>query len=286
LRPSGRTGAMLARMVLCVISIAAASAFSPTLARVPLLLRGKGHVEQRLLASRKLALAPSVRGRGVAHSGPAMVAEVPSIDIQHLSASIGMAQALVVETYMSALKANGAAVDSATAATLYSAGKLTSAAISKQRQTLRWLANWAAIGVVDGLCTHSWYHYIDGAVADLNLQLDHIPETMLLTFISSMVYTPLYCAIFLGLLSLVEGKGFKGAQERIEADFKVLIVQSTKIWGPFNFVLFGVCPLELRTLSCMAFHYVFLVGLALWDTATTLERAALSAAATAGVWSV
>jgi len=39
-------------------------------------------------------------------------------------------------------------------------------------------------------------------------------------------------------------------------------------------ILFGLVALELRTLACMGFHYVFLVGLALWDTAATAATAA------------
>ena len=37
-------------------------------------------------------------------------------------------------------------------------------------------------------------------------------------------------------------------------------------------ILFGLVPLELRTLACMGFHYVFLVGLALWDSAAQTSR--------------
>ena len=121
-----------------------------------------------------------------------------------LQTSINMAQATAINTYMHALEVNGPAVDSATAATLYIAGKLTSGSIAKQKQTLRWLVNWASIGVVDGYFTHSWYHFIQGAVTDWNLNLDHVSETFLLTSISSLVYTPIYCATFLALLSIVE----------------------------------------------------------------------------------
>jgi len=56
---------------------------------------------------------------------------------------------------------------------------------------------------------------------------------------------------------------------------------STKIWTPINMILFGLVPLELRTLVCMGFHYVFLVGLALWDATVTAEKTIMMAS-TAG----
>jgi len=46
-------------------------------------------------------------------------------------------------------------------------------------------------------------------------------------------------------------------------------------------ILFGLVPLELRTLVCMGFHYVFLVGLALWDATVTAEKTEMMAATTA-----
>ena len=143
-----------------------------------------------------------------AHAASNVVAYDPAqsmhFQLFHLAQGAGLTAESVVETYMHALEANGAVVDSSTASALYIAGKLTSGAISRQRQTLRWLVNWASIGIIDGLFTHSWYHFIQHAFESWNLDLGPVSEALLLTAISSAVYTPLYCAGFLSLLSLVE----------------------------------------------------------------------------------
>jgi len=88
------------------------------------------------------------------------------------------APAQAFSAYMAALNTNGAAVDSSTAASLYVASKLTLSAVSGQRQTMRWLVNWAVIGVIDGYCQHSWYMFAENSLNSLNLQLGHTPGTL------------------------------------------------------------------------------------------------------------
>jgi|EP00802_Teleaulax_amphioxeia_P024386 protein Mpv17 len=169
--------------------------------------------------------------------------------------------------YLGELAKNALAVDSATAASLYGLGVCTSSAISRKREPdmVSYVARWSSMGVVDGVCTHSWYEGIQGA-ADA-LQLAPRLEPVAMTLFSSLVYTPVYCAAFLFLLSLLEGKGVAGAQARVRADVKEMLWKTTKVWGPTNFLLFALVPLQTRTLVSMGIHYVFLVGLALWDAA-------------------
>jgi len=141
----------------------------------------------------------------LAHAAQVLrAAPAVSISLSQVAQALQAAPTAAFAAYMAAMNTNGAAVDSGTAASLYIAGKLTSATISGQRQvsprhqqsvhthcntqtqiytnqnpqTLRWLANWAFIGVIDGYCTHSWYHVVENTYQDLNLHLDHIPGTV------------------------------------------------------------------------------------------------------------
>jgi len=175
--------------------------------------------------------------------------------------------------YTAALERAPMLVDTGSASFLWALGKQTAASISKEQTTVRWLVNWAAIGVVDGVCTHSWYTALQ-AFADSNCgSLDAFGASALMTLTSSAVYTPCYMAMFLALLSLLEGKGTQGAMERVRLDFVDLTINTTKMWGPFNAFLFTFVPSHLRTLASMIFHYVFLIGLALWDSSVQSARA-------------
>jgi len=70
---------------------------------------------------------------------------------------------------------------------------------------------------------------------------------------------------FPGALSLLEGKGFRGAKARLARDFNSLSAKSIKVWGVANIPLFLFVPLHMRVVVSMGMHYVYLVGLALWD---------------------
>ena len=235
--------------------------FAPALNRIPSLRSRAPSLrnEKRLLNAQSTPLR--------------MVSEFDMLYLAQAVGTIAEAPALAYSSYMGALDANALAVDTVTAATLYALGKATSAAISKKSEgdMVRFLANWAMLGVVDGVCTHKWYGFIQG-VAD-EAQAGKIAEAVGMTLASSFLYTPAYCASFLLLLSLVEGKGWHTATERVRLDLGELFAKSTKVWGPTNLLLFGLVPLHLRTVVSMAIHYVFLVGLALWDAAVCDSRA-------------
>lgn len=170
----------------------------------------------------------------------------------------------------SCIFANPLVMDGFMAAVLYAAGKLTSSSISGQKQTMRWLFNWAVCGVVDGVCTHQWYHYLQ-ALADLTTY-STMTKALAMTATSNLLYTPIYCIGFLFLLSMLEGKGVAGAKTRIRLDIKPLFFNSFKVWGPTNVLLFAFVPLHIRTVVSMLIHYVFLVGLAVWDFRATANR--------------
>jgi len=86
--------------------------------------------------------------------------------------------------------------------------------------------------------------------------------------VSSVFFTPTYCVGFLILLSLLEGKGARGAADRLQRDGGDLVAKSVQVWGMLNMPLFLLVPLHLRVMVSMGFHYIYLVGLALWDANT------------------
>lgn len=55
--------------------------------------------------------------------------------------------------------------------------------------------------------------------------------------------------------------------ERVRADALAMLLNATQVWGPVNLLLFAFVPLHMRTVVSMCIHYLFLVGLALWDAA-------------------
>ena len=249
------------------------------------------HRPARLPAQRSFARLPaeSLSGRALhparprAHSAALrMVSEFDMLTLAQVVGTIVEAPQLAYSSYMGALDTNALAVDSVTASLLYACGKATSSAISKKSEDdmLRFLVNWAMLGVIDGVCTHEWYGFIQGVADDA--QVGKLAEAFAMTLTSSLLYTPLYCAGFLALLSLLEGRGWQAATERVRLDLRELFAKTTQVWGPTNLLLFGLVPLHLRTVVSMAIHYVFLVGLALWDAAARDSREARSRTPAAG----
>ena len=174
--------------------------------------------------------------------------------------------------YMDTLFTNPLEVDCATAAILYVLGKRTSTAINGKQgpDTGRDLGNWAVLGILDGICTHEWYAYMQ-RVAD-GVQTDQITDAFAMTLTSGLLFTPAYGAGFLALLSLLEGRGVGGAVDRVRLDLPDLFWRSTKVWTPTNFILFGFVPIRIRTICSMGVHYLFLVSVALWNVAVCDSR--------------
>jgi hypothetical protein len=135
-------------------------------------------------------------------------------------------------------------VDAATASGLYALGKFTSSFINGQAQDVRWLINWAAIGIVDGALTSSWYALIQGLADQSPYGL--VTKTLLMMMASSLLYTPVYCAYFLVLISLLEGKDWAGAMERVRADALAMLLNATQVCGAAVLALARCRPLRCK----------------------------------------
>lgn len=193
--------------------------------------------------------------------------------------------------YIGALTGKGAlSVDTATASVLYTLGVLTETAITGKAISARVVATWACLGLADGLATHAWYGFLQSRADDVTQQLvsvsegvltypGQLPEGIGMTLVSNLLFTPLYCTGFLLLLSLLEGKGWDGAIQRVQLDVQALFWKATKVWGLSNLMLFSFVPVDVRTATSMGIHYVFLVAVALWNTAALEGRTGPGAAA-------
>ena len=187
--------------------------------------------------------------------------------------------------YLEAMDANALAVDTGTASLLYMLGKLTSMAFGGESTQLEnnqalFLGRWGVLGLCDGLCTHYWYGLLQSmvTVAMPSAHADKLTDGFAMAAASSLVYTPAYSAVFLLLLTLLEGKSMERAVERVRMDTGDLAKRTFKVWAPTNVMLFTLVPIQLRTAVSMLIHYVFLVGVALWDSSVREQRGTSAAA--------
>jgi len=254
--------------VLCMaLSASPCAAFAPSLVRLPLV---------RTPVMRLSTARPVLRQKQ--RTAPRMFDMGTALALAQAVNDVIAAPGVVTSYYIGALDANALAVDSATAAFLYGLGVVTSSAISGkwEQNMVKHVAKWSALGVVDGVCTHSWYELLQSCAN--SAALDKASEAASMMLATSVLYTPLYCAGFLGLLSLIDGQGWRGAQERLRLDWWALLQKTLKVWMPVNVLLFGFVPLQARTLVSMGVHFMFLVAIALWDAAIRESRALGTAA--------
>lgn len=158
-----------------------------------------------------------------------------------------------------------ASMDCLTGMGLYYLGQRVKGVISKTQPSWDVLMRWMAIGIVDGFSSHQWYEVLEQFMSHQFPNSDHWFETVTMATTSTFGFTPLYCAGFLGLLSLLEGKGIQGAADRLKEDYFTLVTKTIQTWGLFNVGLFGFVALEHRVTVTMTFHFFYLIGLALWN---------------------
>lgn len=138
---------------------------------------------------------------------------------------------------------------------------MTSSAFLGEHESLPSLAKWFACGLFDGWALHAWYAVLNGNFGTLPA----LQQTVICNGVSSGFFTPAYCASFLLLLSLLELKGWSSAIERVGRDWKDLATKSVQMWFVLNIPLFLCVPVHLRVVVSMSLHYLYLVGLGLWD---------------------
>eukprot|EP00961_Rhodomonas_salina_P230828 3119245-Rhodomonas_salina.1 len=131
-----------------------------------------------------------------------------------------------------------AVADSATGMGLYYLGQRTKGVIAKNQPSPDVLSRWMVIGLADGLLTHEWYGFLENYMRSFGL--GGLTEAAAMTALTTLLYTPMYCAGFLSGLSLLEGKGVRGAADKLRRDWATMTKTTVATWTPVNFALFAL----------------------------------------------
>jgi hypothetical protein len=234
-----------------------APAFAVTVAPRP----HRGLSTQHGLRTLRPLHAPLTTDKGLGQTSMVLGAAVPAF-VSSIPTVLTAIPVIALQTITTFSQAQPMLMDCLFAGVLYVFGKITAGAITGKRQTGQGLTKWFICGLVDGWACHAWYAFLE---ANCALITNRLQQAVVMNGMSAAFFTPTYCAGFLILLSLLEMKGIKGAKDRLACDFRDLAGKSTKVWGVMNLPLFLCVPLHMRVVVSMMLHYVYLVGLALWD---------------------
>jgi len=211
----------------------------------------------------------SLRQNVVAHrlrSPPKMVLD-GSMPVEHVFQLASAAPAVAEIAFQKATLAFPTLPDTMTATGLYYLGQRAKGVISKAQPSWEVLMRWMIIGAADGFSSHQWYAFLEKNIGSVHM--DHMSAVAAMTVATAVLFTPLYCAGFLGGLSLLEGKGLRGAGERMQRDFAGLCKATVSTWSIFNMGLFGCVELDQRVTVAMSMHFLYLIALALWTESTS-----------------
>ena len=155
-------------------------------------------------------------------------------------------------------------MDAFTGVLLYILGKWTSNGITNTSCEKKVYGKWGILGSMDGWFTHIFFLWID----QVTMFLAATPALKLvtMTICTSFCYTPLYCLGFLAMSGFLDGKSAKETLTDVKERVGELSALTIKTWMPLNVILFGLVPATYRVLVSMMMNYVYLIGLALWDS--------------------
>mmetsp|Transcript_68082 Transcript_68082/g.168208 ORF Transcript_68082/g.168208 Transcript_68082/m.168208 type:complete len:386 (+) Transcript_68082:1-1158(+) len=170
------------------------------------------------------------------------------------------------EGYNTALQNNALRVDVVLTVFLYTLGQVTLGGLTGKMSPASVFQRWAFFGAMDGFLTHHWYHFIrDLADFIVGPGASQFKQVSAMVFTTSTLYTPAYCFLFLAISALWDGQGIKGVKQATATKLPIMAQATLPTWTLFNTFLFAFVPLEFRVLAAEAFHYVYLVFLALWE---------------------
>ena len=95
-----------------------------------------------------------------------------------------------------------------------------------------------------GPVTHYWYGILFKVV---NIQ-DPILGLLARIIIDAIVFSPVTVSGYFLWRSMLEGSGFKGAQQKIQAKLKSTVIGAWKFWPAANIINFSVVPFQYRVL--------------------------------------
>lgn len=180
------------------------------------------------------------------------------------SSAIAAVPLLAWEGYQQIMRVYPLEMDALTGVLLYIIGKWTSNQITKSSCDSKVYGKWGIMGALDGWFTHIWYMYID--VATMFLAATPALKLFTMTVCTSFLYTPIYCVMFLSVMGALEGKNAKGIVADVKSRCGEMTSLTIKTWMPLNVILFGLVPAQFRVLVSMMMNYVYLIGLAMWES--------------------
>eukprot|EP00929_Paragymnodinium_shiwhaense_P077993 TRINITY_DN40326_c0_g1_i2.p1 TRINITY_DN40326_c0_g1~~TRINITY_DN40326_c0_g1_i2.p1 ORF type:complete len:289 (+),score=25.24 TRINITY_DN40326_c0_g1_i2:49-867(+) len=148
--------------------------------------------------------------------------------------------------YEELLRSNGVLTDTATTAFIDALSDGIAQTAERKEQKSADLARalrYAAFGTVDGFASHYWVQFLDRLVPDFGAWE---VTTTAKVVVDSLVYTPLWCVVFLGMMALLEGRGWQAAQDDISCDFSKLLGGNFLISLPFVACVYGLLPVRFQ----------------------------------------
>mmetsp|Transcript_18784 Transcript_18784/g.29312 ORF Transcript_18784/g.29312 Transcript_18784/m.29312 type:complete len:497 (+) Transcript_18784:190-1680(+) len=207
---------------------------------------------------RRRARAPSVLDANARLLGAAGATTMLRLGRLALAAPLGCLQ-----VYQYLLGRYTFEVNAMTGVVLYLLGKLTSDKITKQQTTPHDLRKWACAGLMDGAFTHWWYK----TVAELAMPItDEVARLAFMVSTTSFLYSPIYCFLFITIMAGVDGKSPQGIKAQVKSDWWTLSSATSRTWMIPNVILFTCIMPQYRLLVSMVLNYMYLIGLALWES--------------------
>ena len=107
-------------------------------------------------------------------------------------------------------------------------------------------------------------------------------EAVFMNVMSTLLFTPTFCALFLAVLAFLETGRLRSSLKRLHLDWRQLAVASMKWDAVVNAVVFGLVPLQLRVRASMSAQFIYIVLLAIWDHQRAIKYSSKSPAEVPG----
>jgi len=179
--------------------------------------------------------------------------------------------------YNNALGFNPLLVDAITTMFLYVLGQLTLSLLTSKMSSKSVMSRWAFFGMIDGVMTHKWYKVSEWIAMVLLPAGGHAAHVGIKLFFTGAFYTPAYCLLFILVGAIWEGKRGEEVVQKFQNEAWPLLKGTVPLWTGLNVILFWWVPIKYRVLVAEVFHYVYLIGLAIWEAGTRAKTAAQQA---------
>ena len=130
------------------------------------------------------------------------------------------------------------------------------------RRALRY----AAFGACDGFCSHFWFLGLSGAVESSGWAASSgsVGGAAVQVLADAVLLSPVWCAAFLAVMALLEGRGARGAARALREDWRDLVRGNLFAWVPANAFMYFAVPVPWRVTFTGAYSLLYTVVLSLW----------------------